>query len=430
MSAAAIGSSQLRAVLERAAEATGLPLKDLTVLARQNDPFLLDTAAGHRDAEWFLEQAQRLVPHGAIHLRGLHYRIVATADVLKPNGMPYTNTDEDWIWLQNKPAKAGRWLGYVDFARVVDERNAPPEIYEAQPVFTPYGYLSVGCGIEAPSEDNVLPYVGCASPAGQQPYGIILIGEKVSLGPILKSMRGIAEVLLPTGELTDTMIYGMAQRANADGRQAVVLYCSDFDPSGHQMPISVSRKLQALQVMCFPELRIEVHPVALTLEQVVSLDLPSTPLKETERRADRWRAVMGREQTEIDALAALRPDVLRQIVVHAIAPFYDASLHRRAEAARSEWQAVASEALRSHPLYEASCDAIRYARDGVEAAIANLRRTQAQAEADLRMALPRIDRIEAELGETPIPLFSTGYDFATASRRLIDHKKLNGAGEE
>ena len=32
---------------------------------------------------------------------------------------------------------------------------------------------------------------------------------------------------------------------------------------------------------------------------------------------------MGVEQTEIDALASLRPDLLRQIARDAIAPFYD-----------------------------------------------------------------------------------------------------------
>src|SRR6516162_4706046 len=44
------------------------------------------------------------------------------------------------------------------------------------------------------------------------------------------------------------MIAGMASRANEDDRPAVVLYFSDFDPTGHQMPAHVSRKLQALRL--------------------------------------------------------------------------------------------------------------------------------------------------------------------------------------
>ena len=37
---------------QQAAAATGRGMKDLTVLATQNDPFRVDTAAGHRDGAW------------------------------------------------------------------------------------------------------------------------------------------------------------------------------------------------------------------------------------------------------------------------------------------------------------------------------------------------------------------------------------------
>ena len=74
------------------------------------------------------------------------------------------------------------------------------------------------------------------------------------------------------------LIAGMAKRAAADDRPAVVFYFSDFDPSGHQMSVSVSRKLQALCDLR-PGLQISLRPVALTLEQVRDLGLPSSPLK-------------------------------------------------------------------------------------------------------------------------------------------------------
>jgi hypothetical protein len=50
--------------------------------------------------------------------------------------------------------------------------------------------------------------------------------------------------------------------------------------------------------------------LALTVEQVRNLGLPSTPLKDTERRADRWRQAFGVGQTEIDALATDRKSVV------------------------------------------------------------------------------------------------------------------------
>ena len=81
--------------------------------------------------------------------------------------------------------------------------------------------------------------------------------------------------------------------------------------------------------MLFPKLRFEVVPVALNVDQVRELALPSTPLKETEKRADRWREAFGVEQTEIDALATLQPDTLREIVERAFDPYFDDTLEDR-----------------------------------------------------------------------------------------------------
>ena len=52
-------STGLRATLE-AAMAAGYSMEDLTVLAAQNDPYRVDTLAGHRDGRWLAVQAERL----------------------------------------------------------------------------------------------------------------------------------------------------------------------------------------------------------------------------------------------------------------------------------------------------------------------------------------------------------------------------------
>lgn len=232
----------------------------------------------------------------------------------------------------------------MPFERISDERNAPPQLFlpERQPGAGD-GSLSSGFAVEMPGLDAAMPRLTASAPCGLQPYRIVMIGEKSSLGdilaPIARTVGG--ELLLPAGEATDTMIAEMAARAVGDTRPTAVLYFSDFDPSGHQMPISVGRKLQALRRLRHPDLRIEVHRIALALDQVRQFDLPSTPLKATEKRAEKWRRNMGHEQTEIDALAALRPDDLRWIALDAIAPFYDFTLAARSEAARAAWLAEA-----------------------------------------------------------------------------------------
>ena len=48
-----------------------------------------------------------------------------------------------------------------------------------------------------------------------------------------------------------SLAHQMASVAADDGRPMVVLYFSDCDPSGWQMPISLSRKLQAFKTALF-----------------------------------------------------------------------------------------------------------------------------------------------------------------------------------
>src|SRR5262249_38981904 len=159
-----------------------------------------------------------------IHLRGLHYRISSAGAIQRPDGKPYLNTDDCWEWLQEDAAKAGRWLGYVPFERIIDERNAPAEIYVPE-ALTPSGFLSCGGWVELPlSLEDTLPKFYLRDFTALQSYRIVLIGEKVSLRdillPITQQVGG--ELLLPTGEASDTMVAELAQRAAVDGRPAVV----------------------------------------------------------------------------------------------------------------------------------------------------------------------------------------------------------------
>jgi hypothetical protein len=123
-------SLSLRQILESACEEYKASLNEFTVLSAAVDPYRLDTVSGHRDGQWLAEQLAKL--YGAserAHWRGLHYAIVSAANVKKPNGETYRNTEDDWQWLITNPAKAARWLGYVPFDRIVDQRNAAPIIH-------------------------------------------------------------------------------------------------------------------------------------------------------------------------------------------------------------------------------------------------------------------------------------------------------------
>ncbi|MGH2451188.1 MAG: hypothetical protein ACRDGE_07945 [Candidatus Limnocylindria bacterium] len=412
----------LRAVLEDAIAEDGRRLKDLTVLAVQNDPFRVDTPAGHRDGEWLAMHAEKLGER-RIHLRGLHYMVLGEP---KPDGSPYTNTDPDWLWLQSKAGKAARWLGYIPFDKITDERNSPPVIRTFERP-EPARWISVG-EVEVGIPEDLEPRVELFDFRPVQPYKLVLFGEKTSLedvlAPIAESRQ--ADLYLPTGEASDTMIHQMAKEGAADGRKMIVFYLSDCDPAGHQMAISVARKLQACKALDFNELEFEVRPIALTPDQVREHGLPSTPLKDTERRASRWTQAMGVEQTEIDALATLRPDLLAKIVRDAIKPFYDTGLEERVREVRREWRERAQ--------------AVLVARIGEK----QLRQLRAEGEAKLDelvdeveaindalrvelpdgISLPEIPEIpEAQVrGADGLPLIDSGWDWVDQTMRLIAHK--------
>jgi hypothetical protein len=353
--------------------------------------------------------------------------VAIAADVTQPDGSRYINSDAVWEWLANTAMKAARWLNYVPFERIVDERNAPPELY-LPPYCTVEPERGLGERIIVPALAETMPCFSSPQWPVVQPYRIILIGEKTSLRPVLfpiaQEVGG--ELLLPTGEPSDTMTAELAARCASDTRPSVALYFSDFDPAGRQMPVSVSRKLQALHDLLYPELDIRLHHVALSLEQVEELELPSTPLKATEARASRWREVMGHEQTEIDALAALNPDALIDIVREAIRPYYDGTLSERTAEAEEGWRDQCDELLAMGPGY------VNF-RAKIETELAQLAERQQKLLALQDQAATLLTELEPPDIELPFgepdeptcePLFCSKARFADATMRLRHYKNL------
>jgi hypothetical protein len=347
---------KLRKVLESACSEHGCGLSDMTVLSTQNDPYRLDTERHHRDGKWVARQIEKLFqPHQRIHIRGIHYAIVVQGDVRKPDRRIYRNTDKDFEWLEGAVADA-RWLGYVSFERIADNRNGEPGIFRTSVPIGPL-FRQLSARVELGEVAFELGSIHIDEPSGRlysfdraQPYALAIFGEKSSLDEVLDPIarRYGADLYVGAGEISSTHLHQIAKDAASDGRPLAVITCADFDPSGRQMSISIGRKLQALRDVFFPNLRFEVVEAALTVERVRELGLPSTPLKATELRANRWREAFGQEQTEIDALATLRPNDLRRIVETAIEPYFDSTLAGRIQQARADWEAEAQRIIDEH----------------------------------------------------------------------------------
>jgi hypothetical protein len=431
--AAVNGCGLLRAVLETASQKTGRSLSDLTVLSAQVDPYRLDTPSGHRDGSWLAKQLDRAIgKQRRIHWRGLHYALVARGNVVKPNGETFLNNDDDWTWLANVAGKAARWLGYIPFERITDNRNAEPFIHHKARVKAEM-FVSIGLDVTIPDADDLQPQPIAVGFEPRQAFHFAIFGEKTSLEEVLLPIarRKQADLYLPSGEISDTLLYRMAKDAAGDGRPFVVFTLSDCDPAGHQMPVSIGRKLQALRDLLFPKLRFEVVPVALTVEQVRELGLPSTPLKETEKRADRWREAFGVEQTEIDALATLQPNVLREIVERAFDPYFDLTLEERVSRAEEDWTRQAEEAVREQVdptiLAELRQEAAERFTE-LESVITDINDRLRLAADDF--TLPPIEVPEPEVDEEAPrqALVSLNQGWAVATRALIQRKAYGNGG--
>lgn len=408
-------------------KSAGGSLVDWTVMSNLTDPYRLDTPANHRDAKW-LAEAFAMGKLTTIHCRGLHYTIVSLPGLRKPNGEPYLNSFEDWTWLQ-RIANVARWLGYIGFEAISDERNAGPELW------LPPSIEDVGLRIAHDADDLAWPpelpqiQIKCQAPHAKQAYRLVLIGEKSSLRTVLKPIcqRYEAELILPTGELSTTLLHGMVQRAAADGRPTRVFYLSDFDPSGVHMPVEVSRKIQALCDLKFPGLDIELHRCALLAQQVKDLGLPETPMKDTERRADKWRERFNCEQTEIDALATLQADTLVEIVENDLKPYFDDTLQRRQRLAYQ----VAAQAMRSTIKAAAAPfqNQIEQAQDLIDVAAQKLAEAHEFCRPlfdDIADGIDFVDveEVNAELDPESFaaPMFSSLDNFETTTKNLLGEK--------
>jgi hypothetical protein len=426
----------LRRTLEQACAESRCRPGALTVLAVQNDPFRLDTPAGHRDGAWLAMQAERHgLAHRKIHLRGFHYLLVSTSGLVKPNGKPYTNTEPDWCWLVNHAAKAARFLRYIRFDQIVDARNAEPAIRIREPKsgLPPQPWISVGLNVEVPEAVDLQPHVDVDWFRVDQPYRLVFYGEKTSLEDVLAPVADYcgADLFLPSGEISDSLLHQMAAAGAADGRPMVVLCFSDCDPSGWQMPISIARKLQAFKALLFPKLEFQVRRVALTPEQVKLYGLPSTPLKATERRADKWQAAMGVAQTEIDALLAGHRDVLERMARDAVKPFFDPTLARRCRHAQAEWRGACQEAIdeqTDQDHLDRIAEQANEALDQVREQIASLGEQIRIDPGGYRLP-PRPPMPEPVLTVEPDskPLIDSAWSFAEQSRRLVASKAYDGA---
>ena len=250
-------------------------LTDWVVLSNGGDPAQI-TKNRFDNALWLADwwvRAKLRMGIDDIHNRGMHYALFGE---VKPNGDEY-GTKQDWRWLKKTSADA-RWYGLIPWIEIIDQKNDAPFVWTPKPA-QPTVSVVADYGFYLPTLEDITPMValGANGRDGEngidssglipaQPYRIAMIGEKTSLRRTLLPLarKYNADLILFSGDGSNTILYDVLRRAAEDGRVLVVLYFSDADPSGWDMVPSVSYKLAAIRDINFPEVEFITHRVGLT----------------------------------------------------------------------------------------------------------------------------------------------------------------------
>jgi hypothetical protein len=355
----------------------------ILVLSANNDPFYKGTPAHWTDAEWFRALWDAFGYTTGVHLRRSHYQVLSTEQQL-PNGTPYENTEQHWSRLCTS-GSAARILGLVDVEAFEDRRNDPPIInrrpspprgllvprigFRAEPWQVPE--LDLRALVDAVTISMPTPY-----PAGYEyefdddhPTLVEVWVEKSTMNDILVPLCEAEGVNLAVAKGFESITHAveLVRRAEQLGRDAHIIYISDFDPGGEGMPIAVARQLQFWLDELKVDQRITLEPVALTREQCIEFELPRTPIKEGDQRARGFQARHGEGATELDALEALHPGELARIVRGAIRRHVDTGYRQRLIGAASSAGRLVAEAWAQADGTELQAEADRFTDEARQA---------------------------------------------------------------
>ena len=347
--------------------------KDL-VLSRYRDPWTSWGEVHRQRAEWAYNHFNAMSRR--THLRGFHYWLVSNDGITKPSGELYMNTEQDWTYLQQCCLEA-RYMGIGNWVNLIDRKHPEPLDYTEKPDMWQAGpgqLWQQGCNVQefindklqelaSTLIDDLIMEAPSYQAEGYQPYHMIVYCEKNTmnayLDPVCDKYKAVFQPLI--GECSLERVLDHVRRAYILKKPVRIFYISDFDPSGAQMPVSVARKYEyfAREVYQFP-FDIKLKHIALNYDQVVEYKLPGIPTKEKDTRAAAFVAKYGDRATELDALEALHPGVLSDLVENELEPYYNADA---VEAIESENEAITE---RVYELLEPLKDKLHAALTGLQ----------------------------------------------------------------
>ena len=319
-------------------EETGIKptIRELLVLAPDNDPYRAGTPTDVINGEWFAEVWGDLRQG---HLRRAHYAADAR-NVPLPGGGVYQNDKDSWVFL-NKASRAARYLGLVDVESFVDRRNPTPYVSMAPGFDFPQEwsyalttnrldriYTSLGNSRFSPLAEVSTEVSGYMYEEDQQPYLVEVWAEKTTANDILVPLCAELDANFVSGagyqSITSIAVSLLKQRVARLQKPTRILYISDHDKAGRNMPRQVGRQLQFWLERYAKDVDISgadirLEPIVMTAEQAV--DYPAAP---------------DSGAVELDAMEVYSPGRLRRIVRQAVSQFRDPTLRRKVAETQQE----------------------------------------------------------------------------------------------
>lgn len=242
--------------------------------------------------ESYQEQGLRLT------LRQLYYQLV-TRNAIRNEERSYKNL--------GSLVSDARLAGMIDWDAIEDRVRVPRRNSEFS-------------GLESLARAAVQSY-RLPRWEGQEKY-VELWVEKDALAGVLRPIASDYHVtmMVNRGYSSQSAMYEAAVRFNEEGggRDKVLLYLGDFDPSGEDMVRDVGDRLRMFGVR-----HLDVDKVALTKEQIRRFNPPPNPAKTTDSRAAAYIAEHGDSSWEVDAID---PADLATIIRDAIGEHVDLDL--------------------------------------------------------------------------------------------------------
>jgi hypothetical protein len=252
-----------------------------------------------RDWEPILDTAAAIVAEYPyqITLRQLHYRLVMTS------GLGYRNIQSDYKQLSARTAEGRR------------DGSFPPLLDQTREIYREPSWTSPGDALRSLADQYQ------RDRTEDQDCLVVIAGEKATLLAQLSDWfapLGVP-IVLTRGYGSQTYLDDVASMVHRDGRDAILIYAGDLDPSGEDI-------LRDFTERCYVWDKVE--QVAVRPEQIAELGLVVNEGKASDSRAgafvDRHRE-LGLVQVEVEAIP---PDVLRELYTEALAAWWDESKYQ------------------------------------------------------------------------------------------------------